>query len=66
MRKSKYRGVEWDPDNNDSMVLIPVNGRTAYMGPYADEEAAAWGYDLLAKTYHGEDARLNFPPEEQA
>lgn len=59
--KNTFKGVRWSKKKNRWQAwctknLVEYGGRS-----FRTEEAAARAYDELAKNYHGEFARLNFP-----
>jgi hypothetical protein len=59
--KRKYRGVDKDkrsPDNSGWRAAIQINGRRVSVNCKSETEAA-FIYNILAKKYHGEFARLN-------
>lgn len=58
---SKFKGVCWNRKSGKWAVEIKVNGKTQYLGMYADEILAAKVYDTAAKHLFGEFAQLNFP-----
>lgn len=62
---SKYKGVHFDKFHNKYKVRIVVNKKEIFLGYYYDEIAAGQRYDLAAKLYFGEFARLNFPKESE-
>ena len=57
---SKYKGVIWSKQHNKWRVRITLNKKTISFGLYDSEEEAAKVYDLRAKEYFKEFARLNF------
>lgn len=60
---SKYKGVFPYHGKNGTTwrALIGHNGKIEHLGMFDTEEAAAHAYDLMAKKYFGEFARLNLP-----
>lgn len=56
---SKFLGVVWRHDAQKWRASISVNNKTHYLGLYENEEDAAKAYDIAAKDFHGEFARLN-------
>lgn len=58
---SGYRGVHWEPKKKLFRVIIGFNGKQIRGGRYKSAIAAALRYDKIAKEFHGEFARLNFP-----
>jgi hypothetical protein len=59
---SRFKGVAWDHDRDRWRAKIRVNGKTIHLGRFTDEVSAATAYDVGARKYFGEFARLNFPP----
>ena len=57
--KSKYKGVSY---NNNGYIIANIkgDGKCIYLGMFKTEELAAKAYDIAAKKYHKEFARLNF------
>jgi len=62
-KTSKYKGVHWDISGAKWMSKIKVNRRTIYLGSYNLEVEAALAYDVAARQYHKQFARLNFDEE---
>ena len=60
---SQYKGVYWYGQRNKWRVDVSINGRTKYVGIFANELDAAMAYDLAAKQHYGEFAYLNFPSQ---
>jgi len=58
--RSKYKGLEWDKNQNKWKVRVQHNGRKFYLGSFNSERAAARAYDAAAKKYHKEFANCNF------
>lgn len=56
---SKYKGVFWNKQKNQWQVKICCNYKTYHVGFFDDEEEAAYSYDVVAKRFFGEYARLN-------
>jgi len=61
---SKYLGVSGSKTRKSWLVQIQSGGMGMYLGVYASEVEAAKAYDVAARKYHGEFARLNFPGAE--
>ncbi len=62
---SEFVGVHfYKPQGNWSCSILH-NGKRIWLGRYDSEIEAAKTYDKAAKKYHGEFARLNFPPESE-
>lgn len=59
-KSSVYKGVCWDKSRNKWMACINKNGLNHTIGVYVSEIQAAMNYDIEAKEYFGEFARLNF------
>jgi hypothetical protein len=58
--KLKYRGVYMFKNRNKKFCArIRIDGRTLSKGMYHTIEEAARQYNVMAKKYHGEFARLN-------
>jgi hypothetical protein len=58
----RFKGVyscSWD--RTKWVTWVTIDGRTIRGGVFTSEEDAARRYDELARQYHGEFARLNFP-----
>ena len=60
--RERFKGV-YRSKSGMWRVYIGADGKNIWGGAYDDEVAAAMAYDTLAKKYHGEFARLNFPNE---
>jgi hypothetical protein len=58
---SQFNGVSWTKGRNRWRVSIRNNGKSVSLGYFDNEIDAAKAYDMAAKKYHGEFARLNFP-----
>jgi hypothetical protein len=58
---SKYRGVTYFPRTGRWLSRIKYRGKSIYLGYFETEIDAAKAYDELAKKYHKDFARLNFP-----
>jgi len=63
---SRYKGVTWHKDTKRWLAQAVYNSRHHHLGLYDTEEEAALAYNIFAKEYYGEFARLNNvkePPE---
>ena len=61
---SQFCGVGWDASRGKwTTYCTGPDGRMRHLGRFADEADAARAYDKAAREWHGEFARLNFPPE---
>lgn len=56
---SKYKGVVWCKRDKRFIVRISFNKKRIHIGSYENEIEAALNYNIAAKIYHGEFARLN-------
>lgn len=56
---SKYKGVSYYKATNSWSAHIKLNYKKTHIGYYTLEEAAAMAYNVMAKLYHGEFAKLN-------
>lgn len=55
-------GVRYYTEKREKYVAaIRKNGKRHYIGQFNVEEDAARAYDKMAKEFHGEFARINFP-----
>ena len=65
---SKYKGVTTysvvKHRKRPWLAQITFNNKHINIGYFASEESAARAYDIAAKKYHGEFARLNFPNDQ--
>jgi len=59
---SAYKGVYWDSRDKRWTARIKKDGQRISLGMYSDEIEAARAYDVAARDYHGEFARVNFVP----
>lgn len=60
---SKFHGVGWDKSRSKWVARVTAYGKTPYFRRFSDEIEAAKAYDVAARKYHGEFAKLNFPEE---
>ena len=58
---SGYKGVSYNRASGKYMASLWKDGKHYYGGIHTTKEAAARAYDELAREYHREFARLNFP-----
>ena len=56
---SRYKGVSWKTGKKAWVAHIHVDGKTKYLGQFADEADAARAYNAAALEAWGEFARLN-------
>ncbi len=61
--RSQYKGVGWHEQAGKWQVQIKLNGKSRYVGIYANEIVAAKAYDRAARKLFGPYARLNFSKE---
>jgi hypothetical protein len=59
-KSSIYKGVLWHKQHNKWYSQIRANGKTQFLGLFADEVKAAKAYDAAAKKHFQDFARLNF------
>ena len=60
---SVYKGVYWSNKDNRFRSQITKAGIRISLGAYVNETEAALAYNIAAKKYHGEFARVNFVPK---
>lgn len=58
---SRYKGVSWHTRQQVWRSQLQFNRRNIFLGYFEKERDAAIAYDLAAKIYFGEFARINFP-----
>lgn len=56
---SRFKGVSWHKSSQKWQAGIRKDGRTIYLGCYANEQDAAAAYNSAARTYFGEFAYMN-------
>ncbi len=56
---SQYKGLSWNKILKKWLVRIQVNNERLYLGLFMTELGAACVYNIAARKYHGEYARLN-------
>lgn len=59
--QSGFKGVSFHKASGKYMASLWKDGQHHYGGLHETKEAAAHAYDELARLYHGDFARLNFP-----
>lgn len=60
---SIYKGVSFYKNYGKYMVRIMVDKKSIFIGYFKNEIDAARAYDVAAKKYHREYAKLNFPED---
>jgi hypothetical protein len=60
---SQYIGVHYYKPQGTWSCSILHDGKRIWLGRFESEIEAAYVFDKAANKYHGEFARLNFPPE---
>ena len=60
---SKFIGVCFDKKRGKWKAQIKTGGENIFLGRFDNEEEAARVYNIAAKKYHGEFAKLNFSEE---
>lgn len=58
--KSGYKGVHWASGRQLWCAKIQIARKGKHLGYYDDPQDAALAYDMAAKLFYGEFARLNF------
>jgi hypothetical protein len=61
---SGFKGVSWHEQNKKWRATLQVGGHQLHLGTFDDPTEAARAYDIAARKYHGEFAKLNFLGEE--
>jgi hypothetical protein len=61
---SRFKGVSFRKDSGKWRAGIHIGGKNIRLGDFDDEIAAAKAYDAAALRFHGPDAFLNFPAEQ--
>jgi hypothetical protein len=64
--RSGYIGVSWDAPRRAWQASVATNGRSLFLGRFANPQDAARARDKAARALHGEFAVLNFPDENLA
>jgi hypothetical protein len=59
---SQYIGASLDKRSGRWASKIRCHGKKVHLGCFGSDIEAAKAYDAAARKYHGEFARLNFPP----
>lgn len=59
--RSGFKGVSWHSRDERWEVRIRIAGEKKHIGYFKSVLDAANAYDIAAKKYHGEFAKLNFP-----
>lgn len=60
-RHKRFKGIYFEQQRQKWRVRIRVNHKMIDGGFFASETDAAYAYDELARKYHGDFARFNFP-----
>jgi len=60
---SGYKGVSWNKQRSKWRAMIMCDGKSVWLGYFADLLRAAQAYDAKAKELYGEFARPNFQGE---
>ncbi len=63
---SQYRGVYWNKQKKHWRANLQFEGKWIWLGAFDSEIDAARAYDVAARKYHGDFARLNFPENSQS
>ena len=57
---SKFKGGCWHKRDGKFQAEIKLNGKSKFLGMFADELEAALAYDAAAREFHGEFSLCNF------
>ena len=63
---SQYKGVYYREDRDYFVAQICINGKQTYLGSFQSEDQAALAYNVAARKYYGEFAKLNHLPERRS
>lgn len=63
--QNKYKGIYHDNQRGTYVARLKAKGYDISLGGFKTAIEAARAYDELARAYHGEFARLNFPNESE-
>lgn len=58
---SGYRGVRKQSTHSSYTATIKYKGKQFYLGNFRTKDLAAIAYDIAARFFYGETAKLNFP-----
>lgn len=61
---SGYKGVTWEKHIEKWRVRITINRTRIHLGYFSTAKDAGHAYDVAAKKYFGEFAKINFPHSE--
>jgi hypothetical protein len=59
LKSSQYKGVYWFKSANKWVSQLYLKGRHVHLGLFDDEQDAAKAYNLAARSYFGDFAKLN-------
>lgn len=62
---SRYKGVSYHKRDHVWQAEIKVDGKAIYLGSFTTEREAALAYNIAARQYHGNYAKLNEIMEEK-
>jgi hypothetical protein len=60
---SQYKGVCWHKRYGKFQAEIKLNGKSKFLGMFAEELDAALAYDAAAREHYGDFAFCNFAPK---
>ena len=63
---SRFIGVNYSKEERKYRARISLNEKRIYLGRFDNEIDAAKAYDVAARKYYGEHAKVNFPEETEA